>query len=79
VVDSSPGFDSMNLPALGQIAASDKYQSTKRRNQIRGAPGAPAWRRKYYEHIIRNEEEWSRIRKYIRNNPSRREMEKENE
>jgi putative transposase len=79
VVDSSPGFDSMNMPTLGQIAAFHKYQSTIRINQIRGASSAPVWQRNYYEHIIRIEEEWSRIRKYIRNNPSRWEMEKENE
>ena len=28
------------------------------------------WQRNYYEHIIRNENDLNRIRKYIRNNPS---------
>jgi len=27
------------------------------------------WQRNYYEHIIRNETEWQRIRQYIANNP----------
>ncbi len=29
------------------------------------------WQRNYYEHIIRNEEEMTRIRTYIINNPAR--------
>jgi putative transposase len=29
------------------------------------------WQRNYYEHIIRNESELSRIREYIGNNPGR--------
>ncbi len=29
------------------------------------------WQRNYYEHIIRNEEELNRIRKYIRSNPKK--------
>jgi len=28
------------------------------------------WQRNYYEHIVRNEKEFSRIREYIRNNPT---------
>ncbi len=29
----------------------------------------PVWQRNYYEHIIRNEDEWYRIREYVLNNP----------
>jgi REP element-mobilizing transposase RayT len=29
------------------------------------------WQRNYYEHIIRNERDWERIRQYIRENPAR--------
>ena len=28
------------------------------------------WQRNYYEHIIRNEDEYERTKKYILNNPS---------
>ncbi len=60
-------------PTLGQIVAFYKYQSTKCVNQIRGTPGAPVWQRNYYEHIIRDLNDLSRIREYIRTNPLRRE------
>ena len=36
------------------------------------------WQRNYYEHIIRNEEELTKIREYIRNNTIQWEMDKEN-
>jgi REP element-mobilizing transposase RayT len=36
------------------------------------------WQDNYYEHIIRNEEEMDRIRKYIVNNPLHWELDREN-
>jgi len=36
------------------------------------------WQRNYYEHIIRNEKELSRIREYIQNNPINWELDREN-
>ncbi len=36
---------------------------------MRGTQGAMVWQRDYWEHIIRDEHELSRIRGYIRNNP----------
>jgi REP element-mobilizing transposase RayT len=36
------------------------------------------WQRNYYEHIVRNENEMSRIRKYIRNNPAQWDTDKDN-
>jgi REP element-mobilizing transposase RayT len=33
------------------------------------AMGRPVWQRNYYEHIIRNEEDYRRIADYIANNP----------
>ena len=36
------------------------------------------WQRNYYEHVIRNEEEWNRIREYIKNNPLNWEIDEEN-
>jgi putative transposase len=56
-------------PTLGQIVAYYKYQSTKYINHIRNHPGMPVWQRNYYEHVIRNESEFHRIREYIINNP----------
>jgi putative transposase len=58
-------------PSLGNIVAYFKYQTAKRINQRRNTPAAPVWQRNYYDHIIRNDDELSRIRKYARNNPAR--------
>ena len=56
-------------PSLGQMIAYFKYQSTKQLNELRGTPGIKLWQRNYYEHIIRDENELNRIRKYIAENP----------
>lgn len=37
-----------------------------------------AWQRNYYEHIIRDEDEFNRIRQYIAENPLKWEMSREN-
>lgn len=61
-------------PTLGQIIAYYKYQSTKQYNLSVGVgssrPFPKLWQRNYYEHIIRDEGDLNRIRKYIRNNPA---------
>ena len=36
------------------------------------------WQRNYYEHIVRNGDEMSRIREYIRNNPAQWATDKDN-
>jgi len=36
------------------------------------------WRRDYYEHIVRDDEDLNRIREYIRNNPKNWENDPEN-
>ncbi len=37
---------------------------------MRNTPGAPVWRRNYYEHIVRNEKELTNMRQYIYDNPA---------
>jgi len=37
-----------------------------------------AWQSRFYDHIIRNEKEWQRIRKYIYDNPLRWQADQEN-
>ncbi|MEA3365412.1 MAG: transposase, partial [Candidatus Hydrogenedentes bacterium] len=56
--------------SLGAFIAGFKSAVTKQINQLRGRPGIPVWQRNYFEHIIRNENELSRIREYIISNPS---------
>jgi putative transposase len=45
-----------------------KMNTAKRINEILGSPGIPVWQRNYYEHIIRDEEEYNRIHLYIEAN-----------
>lgn len=54
---------------LSEIIRGFKTFSAKRVNLLRGMPSIPVWQRGYYEHVIRNEEDLDRIRKYIRDNP----------
>jgi REP element-mobilizing transposase RayT len=63
---------------LGAIVGQYKSAVTKRINRIRKTPGTPVWQRNYYEHIIRNEDELRRIREYIRLNPMKWELDREN-
>jgi REP element-mobilizing transposase RayT len=55
-----------------------KMNSAKHINILRKATGDPLWQRNYYEHIIRNEKELSRIREYIQNNPLKWDLDREN-
>jgi REP element-mobilizing transposase RayT len=64
--------------SIPTIVRSFKSAVTKRINELRNTPGAPVWQRNYYEHIIRNEESLNRIRKYIANNPTQWELDREN-
>jgi putative transposase len=55
--------------SIGSLIAGFKSSVTKKINEIRGMPGVPVWQRNYYDHIIRNEESFEKIRQYIINNP----------
>ena len=57
--------------SIGAFIAGFKSAATRRINALRGSPGAPVWQRNYYEHIIRDEDEFERIRWYINDNPRR--------
>ncbi len=48
-----------------------KSTVTKQINKIRNMPGIAVWQRNYWEHIVRNEIELNRIRKYIIENPKK--------
>jgi len=63
-------------PTLGEIVRAYKAGSTR---MIRKAANANfAWQRNYYEHVIRDEESFNRIRQYILDNPGRWEIDREN-
>ncbi|MEA5078121.1 MAG: transposase [Anaerolineaceae bacterium] len=54
---------------VGAFVRGFKGSVTKRINELRALPGAPVWQRNYYEHIIRPDEDYLRIEKYIYDNP----------
>lgn len=61
------------LPAnsLGSIIAQFKSVVTKRSRSLANPPTSPIWKRNYYDHIVRNEKDLDRIRRYILANPAR--------
>jgi REP-associated tyrosine transposase len=87
-INGSPRSDTANaspLPAKGTVPDSlaaiiqnYKSVSTRKINKMMSNPGGKVWQRNYYEHVIRNEDETARIRKYIRENPLRWETDEEN-
>jgi putative transposase len=54
---------------LGSIVGAFKSVTTKRINLLRGTPGAQVWQRNYWDRVLRNDRERSRVRAYIVQNP----------
>ncbi|MBI5324328.1 MAG: transposase, partial [Ignavibacteriae bacterium] len=54
---------------LSEIIRQFKTFSAKLINKVRNKIGTPVWQRNYYEHIIRNEKEYWKVRQYIKYNP----------
>lgn len=78
--DGSPLQPQTNMPmrpkgpesgSLGAIIGQFKSQATKRIWKIPEYARIPIWQRNYYEHIIRDDTDWSTIIAYITSNPSR--------
>jgi REP element-mobilizing transposase RayT len=57
--------------SLSAIVRTFKSATAKRINRQRRTPGVPLWQRNYYEHIVRDEDDLYRIRRYIRDNPAK--------
>ena len=55
--------------SLGHVVRAFKSISAIEANKILGQSNRPSWQRNYYEHIIRDEEELTVLRQYIRDNP----------
>jgi putative transposase len=64
---------------LGRLIGAFKTVSTRRINGVRSTPGAKVWQRNYYEHVVRNRLQLRRVRRYIASNPSRWELDRENQ
>ncbi len=68
---TKPGSLSLIIQNLSSI-------TTRKINQIRETNKMKLWQRNYFDRIIRNGDELIRIRKYIRENPLRWEIDEEN-
>lgn len=64
--------------SLGAIVRAFKSTVTRRINELRNTPGGRVWQRNYYEHIIRTERALNAIRRYIRDNPRRWDLDRYN-
>lgn len=75
---SAPGPDETKRKSLDQLIGAFKTVSAKHINQLRQTPGAPVWQRNYYDHIVRNDRELNAIRRYIRDNPAKWTLDRDN-
>lgn len=73
--DGKPAKPRQGLP---EIVRAFKSHSARRINALRRTPGLPIWQRNYYEHIVRDQADWERIREYILNNPQEWDRDLEN-
>lgn len=55
--------------SLAAFIAGFKSGAAKRINEMRKTTGCPVWQRNYFEHVIRRERAYDRIRQYIIENP----------
>jgi putative transposase len=76
-MDGAP-IASPKRKTLGRLIGAFKTVSTRCINDFRSTPGAKVWQRNYYERVVRNGLQLCRARRYIANNPSRWELDREN-
>jgi len=57
--------------ALPKLTKSLKGITAKRANKMLGMTGHPFWQEESYDHTVRHEREFERIRRYIEENPVR--------
>jgi len=63
---------------LGRLVGAFKTVSTKKINLLRDTEGEVLWQRNYYEHIIRDDNDFNRIYHYIEDNPAAWSLDEEN-
>ena len=56
-------------PTLGNVIGWYKYQVTKRADTQFNLNGTKLFQRSYYDHVIRNQQDYEEIWKYIDHNP----------
>jgi len=77
VRDGSETHPNMNRNhGLSEIIRSFKSFSARRINLISESASKFQWQKSFYDRVVRNEKELLRIRKYIQDNPLRKELER---
>ena len=61
-------------PTLGNIIGWYKYQVTKEVNRQNYTAGEKLFQRSYYDHVIRNQQDYNAVWEYIEQNPRKRMM-----
>ena len=56
---------------LGNILGWYKYQVSREINCLQKTPGEKVFQRSYYDHVIRNQQDYEEIWEYIESNPKR--------
>ena len=64
-------------PTLGNVIGWYKYQATKRINLLLKTPGESVFQRSYYDHVVRNQQDYNEIWEYIAYNPTKWAIEKQ--
>jgi putative transposase len=57
--------------SVSLLMKSLKGYTAREANKLLGRAGTPFWQKESYDHWVRNEAEWYRIKAYIENNPVR--------
>lgn len=59
----------LTSPTIGNIIGWYKYQVTKQYNLSQHTTGQKVFQRSYYDHVIRNQQDYDEVWNYIENNP----------
>ena len=66
-----PTIEFVKIKPLGQLLGAFKTISANHIYRTRSTPGTHVWQGNYYDHIIRNEDEFRKIWDYIDTNPQK--------
>ena len=65
--------------SLGSFIGGFKAATTRQYREVTGEMGGSLWQRGYYEHVVRDDQDFARIGGYIANNPANWALDHEND
>ena len=68
-IDTNPSGTGDPAPTIGNVIGWYKYQVTKQTNMQMNMSGVKLFQRSYYDHVIRNQQDYDEAWVYIENNP----------